>query len=783
MARKVVVALCLVVVCPRALIAEAEPPDRLPGTRALELKDDPAAAMVDGINRWLEQHTKRVRSERRNRWLRSMAGDRRDVFRRAARRRLARILGVRDDRVDRPAVEVLSIPGEPQAIAAGRFGQAYRIRWRAFGRVHGEGLWLEPLGTVRANVIFLPDADWLPEQAAGLAAGGSERSRFVLPLLASGCRVFVPCLISRDDRFSGNPAVRFTNQPHREFVYRGAYELGRHVIGYELLKVLALIDWLEQSGDADRLPIAVAGYGEGGLLTLYAAAVDERIDAALVSGYVGPRETLWAQPIYRNVWTLVRDFGDAEVLSLIAPRPVVVEAAAHPAVDGPPRPRDGRAGAAPGAIRTPPIEAVRSEVDFARKLARAAGLAAEFVELVQPDPPTPGSQAALERFANSLGVALRDAHMPEWRLFGTLPDPADRQQRQLQEMIDHTHWAWWQSQKQRERFWRKADHSSLEKWLQTTQWYRDYLHREVIGKLPEMAPQYGVWTRKWREEPGWIGYEVMLDVYPPDVFAYGILLVPRNVSGRRPVVVCQHGLEGRPEDTITRSGPGFGAYQAFAARLAEQGYVVYAPQNPYIGRDRFRVINRRANPLGLSLFSFIVEQHRRTIQWLRTLPFVDPSRIAFYGLSYGGKTAMRVPAILKDEYCLSICSADFNEWIWKNTSYTDRYSYVFTIEYEMFEFDLGNTFNYGELAALIAPRPFMVERGHRDGVAPDEWVAYEYARVRRLYVRLGIPERTEIEFFDGPHRINAVGTFRFLRRYLLENPLPVGPLPHDDSGD
>ena len=52
---------------------------------------------------------------------------------------------------------------------------------------------------------------------------------------------------------------------------------------------------------------------------------------------------------------------------------------------------------------------------------------------------------------------------------------------------------------------------------------------------------------------------------------------------------------------------------------------------------------------------------------LETLPNVDPKRIAFYGLSYGGKTAMRVPAIEK-RYCLSICSADFNEWVGKNVS-------------------------------------------------------------------------------------------------------------------
>jgi hypothetical protein len=84
----------------------------------------------------------------------------------------------------------------------------------------------------------------------------------------------------------------------------------------------------------------------------------------------------------------------------------------------------------------------------------------------------------------------------------------------------------------------------------------------------------------------------------------------------------------------------------------------------------------------------------------------------------------------------------------------------------MYEFNLGYTFSYAEMAALIAPKPFMVERGHRDGVAPDEWVAYEYAKVRRLYTQLVIPDRTEIEFFNGPHEIHGVGTYRFLHKHL-----------------
>jgi hypothetical protein len=51
-------------------------------------------------------------------------------------------------------------------------------------------------------------------------------------------------------------------------------------------------------------------------------------------------------------------------------------------------------------------------------------------------------------------------------------------------------------------------------------------------------------------------------------------------------------------------------------------------------------------------------------------------------------------------------------------------------------------------------------------VAPDEWVAYEYARARRRYDLLGIGDRTEMEVFNGPHTIHGAGTFAFLHKHL-----------------
>ncbi len=90
------------------------------------------------------------------------------------------------------------------------------------------------------------------------------------------------------------------------------------------------------------------------------------------------------------------------------------------------------------------------------------------------------------------------------------------------------------------------------------------------------------------------------------------MTVPKDIKQgeRRPVVVCQHGLEGRPQDTVGE--PGFKYYDAFATRLAERGFITFAPQNLYIFGDRFRTLQRKANPLKLTLFSLITVQHQRS---------------------------------------------------------------------------------------------------------------------------------------------------------------------------
>src|SRR5436305_620265 len=141
-------------------------------------------------------------------------------------------------------LELVGSLSSPALVSETETYQVFAVRWPVLPGVDGEGLLLEPKGKPRAYAVAVPDADQTPEMLVGLAPGINKESQFARQLAEYGCRVVVPVLIDRRDTWSGNPALgRMTNQPHREFIYRMSFEMGRHPIGYEVQKVLAVLDW------------------------------------------------------------------------------------------------------------------------------------------------------------------------------------------------------------------------------------------------------------------------------------------------------------------------------------------------------------------------------------------------------------------------------------------------------------------------------------------------------------------------------------------------------------
>lgn len=778
--RFVVVALLMIVPAFAAIGQEAAGPP-LERTSLLDFQEPLDVVMVRGINRFAEEEIGLSRERRRRHWTPDFSGAaayERSVE--ANRTRLRALIGVVDERLPAGIKHRVEGPGG---------GATNSLRWTLQRLPVFDGVEAE-FGVVEAHgpgeVILVPDADWAPEHLTGQIPGVRPHEQLARRLAEMDIRTRTLRLANRSSDFSGRPDIRFTNQPHREYLYRPAFELGRQIIGYEVQKILRAVDDIPPGE-----PVIVWGIGEGGLLAMYAAAIDPRIQLCIVSGYFGERERVWEEPIYRNVWRLLDEFGDAEIAGLIAPRRLIIEDCLPPEIDGPPPATAARSGAAPGRIVRPTRESVAREFGRARVVFERLGIG-DRIRVVDSEG-TDDGRCGTAPTLNAISEMFPNRTPVEKLTFGAMdPDVAkrhlqDRQRILVEELRRYTQRLLHGSAKERDKLWAKADRTSLASWKATSEAYRSLIYDDLIGRIPYQLLPPNVRSRRVIDEPTHVGYEVAMDVFKSEaegsgpVIAGGVLLAPKNLKPgeRRPCVVCQHGLEGTPMDTIATDPkhPGFGAYKGFSTQLVKRGFIVYAPQNPYRGKDEFRVIQRKSNPLGRSLFSYIIPQHQQTLNWLASLPFIDAERIGFYGLSYGGKTAVRVPPLLPPRpardgkpaqagYSLSICSADFNEWILKNATTEDRYSYVFTNEYEIFEWNMGHVANYAELASLMTPRPFMVERGHDDGVAPDEWVAWEFAKVKRHADKLGIGDRAEMEVFNGPHTINGKGTFDFLHRHL-----------------
>jgi dienelactone hydrolase len=805
-------------------IGMARAADTLPGTAAIPWPEpDLSARLMDGAHVFVERKIGEARDKRARHWnhdFTSPEGYERSVA--PNRERFRKMIGVVDARVVPVPMEIFGEAGSTKASDVARMAKAsdgvivgnpalldepaksemrpglvaetdafriWQVRWPVLDRVWSEGLMLEPIKTEAPSriklgaeaenllrekprhVIMVPDATETPEQLAGVAEGDPGRREFVRRLVTQGFTVIIPTILDRElylDRPGLEDKLKKAEISHREWIYRQAFHLGRHIIGYEVQKVLAAVDWIELTAPGGT--IGVAGWGDGGQLAFYAGACDTRITATLVGGYFQSRERIWAEPIDRNLFGFLNEFGDAEISSLFPPRALLI---------------DDRPG---GQITTPKGEfAHLPDLEFThfgmtgQKWSfpfanRASVLLTDSLSWRFFTEPASSVENPLGYLQNGLSANVDLSVMEDLRAKFS---PKTRRDRLFAQMEDHTQqlirdadrvrdeWFLFQAEpKLRPGGWStEKAHPTLDpaNFIEKAKAYREIFAKEAMGSFDEPLAQPNPRSRKVAETEKWTAWDVVLDVYH-DLFAWGTLVLPKDLKAdeKRPVVVCQHGRNGLPRDTINASNP---AYNDFAAKLAERGFITFAPHNLYRGEDRYRWLDRKANAIGCTLFSFIIPSHRQILDWLKTQPNVDPARIAFYGLSYGGETAMRVPPLLED-YAVTICSGDFNQWTRKVAATDFPNGFMPSIEWEMPYWNLGNTFDYSEMAALIFPRPFMVERGHHDRVSTDAWVAHEYAKVRWLYAQFGMADRTAIEFFQGGHSINGQGSFDFLHKHL-----------------
>jgi dienelactone hydrolase len=111
-----------------------------------------------------------------------------------------------------------------------------------------------------------------------------------------------------------------------------AFHLGGSAVGLRVMDGLRLVDYLQTRADIDIQRLGAMGISGGGMHTFFSTCLDPRIRACVISGYF----CSWTYSIFGmhhctcNYVPGLQRFGEIyDLVGLIAPRPMLVEAGTH----------------------------------------------------------------------------------------------------------------------------------------------------------------------------------------------------------------------------------------------------------------------------------------------------------------------------------------------------------------------------------------------------------------------------------------------------------------------
>jgi dienelactone hydrolase len=250
----------------------------------------------------------------------------------------------------------------------------------------------------------------------------------------------------------------------------------------------------------------------------------------------------------------------------------------------------------------------------------------------------------------------------------------------------------------------------------------------------------------------------------PGITAVAYLLIPKGVPLPRPAVLCPPG-HGTGKEAVAQKG----TTQDYGVRYAEAGFVTLAPEHIGFGERRqldrgdaqkgYRLTNLKLQLLGQTIIGLRLWDLQRALDLLQARPEVLPDRIGCAGLSLGGEMTLYLAA-LDERVRAAVISGFLN---------TFRQTF-FAVEHCNCGYVPGvlKYAEMGDIAALIAPVPLLVESGKRDPGFPLSGALEGYGIARRAYELLGVPERCDIEVFDGGHAFSGRKALPWMHRWLEE---------------
>jgi dienelactone hydrolase len=267
----------------------------------------------------------------------------------------------------------------------------------------------------------------------------------------------------------------------------------------------------------------------------------------------------------------------------------------------------------------------------------------------------------------------------------------------------------------------------------------------------------------------------------PGVVMPMYVLVPKSGRAPYPAVIAAHGHGGGGKVSVAgcREVPGVSERIAkynydYGVKFAEAGFIVFCPDARGFGERREEIVrgdpfqhscqwlNNMAIPLGQTVLGMWVWDLARLVDYIAARRDCAPGRVGCAGLSGGGYQTLWAAAL---DGRIG-CAATSGFFYGSRQSLLDKHGNC-SCNYVP---HLWEHVDMGDVAALVAPRPFLVETGSADELNGAGGLANVRSQVRiarSAYRLLGAPALLKHAIFEGGHRCNGAAVPWMLRHLVL----------------
>jgi pimeloyl-ACP methyl ester carboxylesterase len=313
--------------------------------------------------------------------------------------------------------------------------------------------------------------------------------------------------------------------------------------------------------------------------------------------------------------------------------------------------------------------------------------------------------------------------------------------------------------------------------------------QKVMGPLPTMKglPPLNIQYIDSVKEDSFTCYTIKFTVAANEVLP-ALLYIPRQKGRPKKLaaMVVLHGTDVLGKRILSGISPK--PNRAYAKEMAQRGYVVIAPDYPSFGdlenydfkTDRYQSGTMKA-----------IFDHMRCVDLLQARPDVDANRIGVIGHSLGGHNAIFLAAFDKRiKVTAASCGwtlfDSYNAGDDVSKKYggklgpwaQDRYMPLIRDKY-----NLGVTqmpFDFDEVIATLAPRPFFSNSPLNDANFNNAGVKRGISNISKVYNFLNVPANLQVRYPEATHdfppavRLEA---YQFIDKVLKHIPTEHQLLP------